>query len=735
MTQLDESSDVHAHHVRREIPFISASSFGVLTAATLIGLIACIAYLPTLNNGFVCDDDHYIIYNKNVKNPDGLRLFWCANKAMDYWPLSDSTFWIEWRLWGMNPIGYHATNLILHLAEAMLIWILLRKLSIPGAFLAALIFAVHPVNVESVAWISQRKNMIALLFFLLSILWYLKSLKRARLPSSFILHPSSFHLWYWLSLAAFLCAMLGKGSAAVLPVLLLGIVWWLRPTYYSPDSGDCPDLLAEKMELSPALAPSCATKMGPVLFMRREIVRTAPFFLVTMIFSSLNVWSQFHNTIAVIRNAGFLERILGAGSVIWFYLYKAILPVNLAFMYPQLRIEAGNLLWWLPLAAALVVTVVLWRYRKTWGRPFLAAWGFFCVALTPVMGFRDTLFMQISLVADHYQHIAIIGFIALASAGLSAWILHTRAWARGAAIAAASLATILLVMATWRQCMLYRDNSTVFLDTLKKNPDCWIAQYDLGVISAREGSPAKAIEYFRKALNDCPDYFAINYDMGNAYLELGMVREAEENYLQVLQRRPDHPAAHYNLAKIMEQTGRTSNAIDHYQLAIRNQPNFPEPYYNLGNIFESTGQFQQAIQCFQQALRLKPDGYDIHNNLGIALAQIGRYQEAIEQYRQSLAINSNFETHYNLGLTLARTGRYKEAIEHFQQALKFSPDYCMAYVSLMSAYAESGQSDNAITTAQIALEHARFQGQTALAVQIEIWLKSYRDKTSNPPGY
>ncbi len=701
---------------KRVIPISPGYSFRstILLGTAVVILVASVAYFPTLNNGFVCDDNFYIVQNKIVKNPDGLRLFWCAAKAMDYWPLSDSSFWIEWHMWDMNPPGYHATNLILHITASLLIWILLRNLSIPGAYLAALIFAVHPVNVESVAWISERKNLMAMLFFLLSILWYLKYIGLARLPSSFVLRPLSFHFWYWLSLTAFVCAMLGKGSVAFLPLLLLGIIWYLQ------SAGAVPASTSMKIETS--------------RFVRREIIRTAPFFLVAAIFAALNVWSQFHNTVAVIRDAGFWERLMGAGCVVWFYLYKAVLPLNLAFMYPQLRIEAGNLLCWLPLLAALVVTAVLWRYRNSWSRPFLAAWGFFCLALTPVMGFRDTLFMQISLVSDHYQYIALIGAIALASAGFSAWTSHARPAARRTAIALACLAAAVLVLATWRQCTLYRDDFTLFTDTVKKNPDCWIAYYDLGIITARDGSPAKAMEYFRKALKGSPDYVAVNYDMGNAYLDMGMLREAAENYLLVLQKRPDHAAAHYNLAKILEKTGRTQKALDHYRLAIRYQPDFPEALYNLGNIYESSGQYQQAIECYDQALRLNPDAYDVHNNLGIALAQLGRYREAIEQYRQSLAIKSNFEGHYNLGLVLARTGRLPEAIEHYEQALLLSPDYCMAYVDLMSAYAETGQSSKAVATARIALEHAQFQGQTILAGQIEQWLISYRAKISNLPA-
>ena len=294
----------------------------MLVAATFI------AYLPSINGGFVWDDDLLLTNNYLIKAADGLHRFWCTTEAKDYWPGTNTTFWIEWRLWEMNQAGYHVSNLILHIAEALLVWIVLRKLCIPGAFLAAMIFAVHPVNVESVAWIAQRKNTMAMLFFLLSILWYVKCLMQAgsvgtasgrshggpwerefaRKPRPLVaaLHherTASNH-WYWLSLAAFFMAMLCKGSVAVLPVLLLGIAWWMRSLRW------------------------------------RDLIQTAPFFLVAAVLSGVNVWFQTHGTGEVIRTAGFAERLLGAGGAVWFYLYKALFPIDLSPIYRQWQIDA-----------------------------------------------------------------------------------------------------------------------------------------------------------------------------------------------------------------------------------------------------------------------------------------------------------------------------------------------------------------------------------------------------------
>ncbi len=353
MSNREKSSQQHANQPWSGSFISAASPVPVLSGIVLIVLAVSLAYLPSLSGGFILDDDKLLTDNRLIKAPDGLYRFWCTAEAQDYWPMSNTTLWIEWRMWGMNPTGYHVTNLILHMVESWLIWLILRKLSIAGAFLAAMIFAVHPVNVESVAWIAQRKNMIAMLFFLLSILCYLRQFsvscsdnaQRSRhTPCAGTAHGVRNLLigrWYWLSLLAFVMGMLGKGSVAVLPILLLIIVWWRRPL----------------------------TKW--------DLVRTAPFFLVALVLTGVNVWFQTHGSGEEFRTASFIERLLGAGGVVWFYLYKALLPLNLVFVYPQWHIQAGNLFWWLPLMAALVVTAAAWRYRESWSRPFFLPGVFF----------------------------------------------------------------------------------------------------------------------------------------------------------------------------------------------------------------------------------------------------------------------------------------------------------------------------------------------------------------------
>ncbi len=335
MPKRKQSLHKHVLQVRPGSSVLSLLNLRVAAGAALITVAAFIVYLPSLSGGFIWDDNNiYVTNNQIIKSADGLYRFWFTTQAVDYYPVSNSALWFEWRLWGVSTAGYHVVGLILHIVEALLVWLILRKLSIPGAFLAAVIFTLHPVNVEAVAWIAQRKDMLAMLFFLLSILWYLK-MDMAPGTAHCPLSTANYFHWYWSSLAAFVLGMLSKGSAAMLPVLLLGIMWWLRP------------------------------------LTKRDLLRIGPFFLAAIMLTAVHVWCQTHGMSELIRSASFVQRLLGAGGVVWFYLYKALLPLELIFVYPQWQIEAGNIMWWCCLGRC-------WRSRLCCGGIARAGAGRFC---------------------------------------------------------------------------------------------------------------------------------------------------------------------------------------------------------------------------------------------------------------------------------------------------------------------------------------------------------------------
>ncbi len=633
-------------------------SWNLMIGVAIIFVAASIAYLPSLSGGFILDDDTLITVNKLIEASDGLFRFWCNTEATDYWPMTNTTFWIEWRLWGTNATCYRITNLIMHIIESLLIWLILRKLSIPGAFLGGLIFAIHPVNVESVAWISSRKNLTAMFFFLASILCYLKMDPLSACGQSQNRNYSPMtNRWYWMSVTAFVLAMLGKGSVAVLPVLLLGINWWQRP------------------------------------LTRKDLLQLVPFFIIAAVLTIVNVWFQKHGQEQIIRNADFLERLLGAGGVVWFYLEKALLPLNLSFVYQQWHIQYGNMLWWLPLLAAVVATVVLWQFRQTWGRHLLFAWSFFCISLVPVMGFIDVGFMKHSLVSDHYQHIAILSVIGLAVAGWHQWRRQMQGVKRLAANIAATFVVSMLMLLTWQQSWFYRDAVMLYRKTIQNNPECSI----------------------------------IYYELGSKMVETGRFAEAMEYYQQVLKRNPKDTHSYCNIGYCLSMLGRSPEAIEYMKQALRLEPTDANTYVNLANVISKTGELSEALDYCRQALRLKPDFPEAHYNMGNILRQKKMNQDAIEHYREALMLKPNFpEAHNGMGLALVQAGQYQEAITHFQQAVSYAPDYVNAWKNLAFAYAMSNKSAEAVSSAQKALDLAQSKHQSAMAEEIEVWLNSYR---------
>jgi protein O-mannosyl-transferase len=706
MPKRKKSSAEHSFQYKAENYGLLKPNIWAPAGAAVLALAVFIAYFPSLNGGFIWDDETLLTRNLLVKAPGGLQRIWCTTDPVDFWPLTNTTFWLEWRLWGINPIGCHVTNLALHISASVLIWTILRRLSVPGAYFAALIFALHPVNVESVAWIAQRKNTLSILFFLLSILWYLKaemsapSVGIANVPShgrpwereTAHFPPPTAHLfhWYWLSFAAFTCAMLGKGSAVVLPALVLLIICWRRRL----------------------------TKW--------DLLRTVPYFIVAAVLTMVNIWFQRSDVGEIIRDAGFLERLLGAGAVVWFYLYKALLPLNLIFIYPQWNIQTDHSVWWLPLLAAIIVTAVLWLYRKTWSRPLLFAWGFFCVALLPVLGLTDVYFMKYSLVADHYEYTAIIGVIALLAAGWNSWQKQTKAANRWAAICVLVIATVALGSLTWQQSKLYSSPMTLYQATLEKNPECWMAHNNLGIILEELGNSQEANYHYNQSVLLNPKNAEAYNNLGFILLKSDQWSEAIAQFEQALRCKQNFAEAHNNLGKALVNIGRLPEAIEHYEQALRLKPSYAEAQNNLGEAMARIGRPEEAIKYYERALALKPDLPETQYNLGVILLQMGRTQEAINYFEQSLRLKPDFKTHNNLGTALLRTGRLAEAIGHYEQALRINSDYLEAYANLAPALAQAHRLAEAVAIAQKGLELARSKGQTALAKQFEDMLNTFR---------
>ncbi len=651
-------------------------------AGALIVLATTAVFWPSLRGGFLLDDSKLITGNDLVRSSDGLRRIWFTTEPIDYWPITNSSFWVEWRVWGSNALGYRLDNLALHCANAILIWLCLRRLLIPGSYFAALWFALHPVNVQSVAWIAERKNTLSMLFFLLSIIAYLAM--RETLPPSELLvvneennaakfcgqwfkHANGDRFLYAVSLVCFLAALLSKGSSAVLPAALLLIQWWRR---------------------------------GYVD--RTDVIKTAPFFALAIIFTGVNIWFQTHGGETNIRHVTPLTRILGAAAAVWFYLDKAIAPINLSFIYPQWKIARHDFVWWLPLSALFVFSGAVlalgtsfWRSGRaasTMWRAVLFFWAFYCIALVPVLGLVDVGFMKYSLVADHYQYIALVGVCAAGAAALFAGARRFRLETESLALVCL-IVCIILAGLTFQQSMLYASAERLYRATLAKNPDCWLLRNNLAAILNDTGRPPEALEQAREAL------------------------DAE----------PRSPEALFNLAKAKGQLGDLQGAIDGYTAAIEARRQYPEAENNLGIVLGRVGRTQEAISHLQIAVASKLKYADAENNLGNALVAIGSAQQAIAHYKLALEYDPRMlSATSNMAAALATLGRYREAIEQYNLALRASPQNSAILANLALAFAADNQPDLAIANAKESIKLAREQHDEALANQVEHWLERYR---------
>jgi protein O-mannosyl-transferase len=656
-----ESSQLSCHE-RAKLSAACHSRLALAGGAVILALLSLAAYLPSLHGGFILDDNYYLTDAPLIRAPDGAYRFWFTSEGFDYYPVSNTTLWLEWRLWGKHPAGYHLTNLCIHILNSLLLWAILRRLSAPGSYLAALLFAVHPVNVESVAWIAQRKGLLAMTFLLLSILWYMRDDDTRRAKRSTTSFPIG--TWYWLSLLAFLFAMLSKGSVAILPLVLLLLAWWRRDRI---DRGDW--------------------------------LRAAPFALVAIVLTAVHVHYQSRGLSEAIREATFAQRLAGAAAAVWFYLYKAIWPLDLNFVYRQWEIHAASIVWWLPLIAAVALTALLaWRRNTWWGRPLLFAWIFFCLALVPVLGFTDVGYMKYSLVADHYQYLSIVAVAALVAAAWASWYRHAKALPMRAAplITAVGLVGTLTLL-TWKDSNFYESAVTLYRATLEKNPTAWLIHNDLGAELDEIGSTQEAADCFRQALQIKPDYADAQNNLGLALQKMGRLPEATERFQEAVRLQPDDPKNQTNLALALLALGRTDEAIEHANKALPQLPLDAKLYDEVGQVFLRAGRTAQAIPLFEHSLELDPNSAQALSNLGMARAKLGQFPQAIDEFQKALQLEPDrARIHKNLALAFVKANRRQDAIQEYRQAVTLDPNDADAQAALANSLVDAGQTQEAI---------------------------------------
>ncbi len=638
---------------------------GIATSAALLVVMTLLAYLPALRDGFIWDDVGYVTANPTLRSLTGLWQIWFEPSAeWQYYPLTFTTFWIEYHLWGLDPLGYHLVNIILHAADALLLWRLLHWLRLPGAWMAAALFAIHPIQVESVAWVTELKNVLSGLFYLGAVLTFLQ----ATIAEGTSL-PHVRWRFYAAACLLFLAALLSKTATCVLPATVLLLVWW---------------------------------KSGQVS--RRTIALLVPPVALAFILSSFTIWMErYTGAKGAEWGLSLIERVLVAGRALYFYLATFFWPSPLAFVYPRWSVDAH--VWWQYLfpAAALAAVVTLYALRQRIGSGPLVAALCYASALAPVLGLINVFFMRYSFVADRFAYLATMP-LAAACAVAGSKLLERRRSAVPIAYGLGVAVLLALGGLTARRCGAYRDERTLWTDTVAKNPTSWMAQSNLGMIMADDVALDDAIAHYQEALRLKPDYPEALNNLGNAWRAQGKLDDALALYTTALQLEPEFAQTHNNLGMALAAKGSTDEAISHLMEAVRLRPDYVVAHDNLGVALVNAGKLDEAIAQHTAAVRLKPDDPQLHYNLGVALAKRGEIKEAMAEYSDVLRLQpTDARAHNNLALLLAAQGRNEEAAQHFTAALHAHPDDPEAHTNLGNVLRARDKLDEAITEYEAAL--------------------------------
>jgi tetratricopeptide (TPR) repeat protein len=566
----------------------------------LCGVI--VAYVPALRGGFVWDDDVYVTHNVLLTAPDGLwRIWFSLDSPSQYFPLVYTSFYFERMLWGLQAAGYHAVNVVLHAANALLLWRLLLRLRIPGAWIGAAIFALHPVQVESVAWITERKNVLMGLFFLLSL----------RAWVEFIDEKKPNRWWYYaMALMSYALALAAKTTACTLPATLLLILWLKR------------------------------TPVG-----WRRIGQVLPFALLGAGMGLVTVWwERFHQgTRGEYFSIGPMERLLIACRAIWFYIGKFLWPARLTFSYPQWTVSVSEATAWFWLFLTVAVGAAIWFARGGFRKSFAIAAVFYVTTLAPVLGFIMLYTFRYTFVADHYQYLACIGPAALAGAGVAAAVEY---WPGQRRIISAVTMIILLTlgMLTWKQAGIYHSGDLLWRDTLAKNPACWLAWNNVGLDLLEKGQLDDAIKSFDKSLAINRHDPEASYNLGNAYLQKGNLEAAIAQYRRALDLNPNLTEAQSNLGNTLFQTGQTAEAIAHWQRAVELEPSNAAALNNLAWVLatcptDSLRDGPRAVALAQQADQLTGGANPrVLRTLAAAYAETGKFADAVKTAQTALQL-------------------------------------------------------------------------------------------------
>ncbi len=671
----------------------------------VIFLLSIFSFLPTLQNEFINwgDQDH-LVENSRYRGLGWSHLVWMFTTFYmgHYQPLSWVTLGLDYLMWGMNPGGYHFTNLVLHGVNAVLFYFVSFRLlnveysAMPGsqemamrlaAGMAALFFSLHPLRVESVAWATERSDVLSGLFFLWTILCYLQAV---------VGRGESGARWRWMRLAYvfYSLSLLSKASVMTLPLVLLVL-------------DVCP-----LRRLGAGAGGWSGAGLASVL---REKV---PFVMLALGAAVVAAFAQFQTgALATLQEHGLFARIAQSIYGLVFYLGKTVFPVDLSPLYElTMPLEWWNGRYMFAGFVVMVVSVGLFVLTRYWPAG-VASWLYYVVMSAPFLGFVQS---GPQIAADRYTYLTCLGWATLAGGGLYfLWRgregggIGKRSYQMSASLAAAVL--VVMGVLSWKQAQLWHDSATLWSYVVSSRPNSALAKNYLGQALSEQGKFDEAIELYRGALQIKPRDKTIRYNLGNALAQQGRLEEAIGEFQQVLQIDGRSAKALYDLGTALAQQGKSAEAIDALQQVIKIDSGFAKAYYNLGAIFAKQGKSEQAIAQFRHAVRLDPAYGKAHYQLAFAQARRGEMGEAIEHYRQAIKlIPGQLEIHFNYAIALVKQDRLREAVGQFQEALRIQPDFAPGYHALGTVLMAQGEVDRAIDNFTMAL---RIQPEFAEAHQ------------------
>lgn len=633
-----------------------------LVIFSVIFVVLLISYSPSLRGDFLWDDDDYVEQNETLRTIEGLGDIWFELGAVpQYYPLVHTTFWVEYHIWELWSTGYRLVNLFLHALSATLLYVLLRRLKIHGALFAALIFALHPIMVESVAWITERKNVLSLVFYLSALLVSVPLLRLGEFREE-----SKFsRVRYAIVILLFICALLSKTVTASLPAAMLLLVY------------------LERGKLD-----------------RRSILMTLPMFVLGIGFGLLTIYVERHFVGAkgASFDYGILTRFIIAGKAVWFYFTKLFAPIDLAFIYPRWNPESFSMFQLIYPLLALAVPAWLYLGRKKLGRGPLVAVLFFGGTLFPALGFIDVYPFQFSFVADHFQYHASLGLIVLFSAylGYAYEQVVGNKTKMQVTVVVMCLCFLILSSITYRQNKIYTDRETLWRDTLAKNPESWMPLNNLGLEMEKQGKLPEAIRYYEKAVELKPDDGIGLYNLGVVKLQVSDTQAALELFRRSQTLEPDNVMAYLNEGVALQRLGEHRKVITVMDTAIKKFPENAELYHQLGRAQLDTGQSTKGVESLKKALELDPNHAQSLFFLALFFQEQGISATAADYYQQVLKIEpENGDALTNYANILVKTGKPLEAIPLYLRALEIRPNDADVHFNLATTYRAIGENDKA----------------------------------------